>query len=75
MVQALCESDAPGWGEEDRTMTKRPRHTPDIADVDIRVVDATAGELLRHLTLDANRDYQPLGRPRGPQPKNKPEPN
>ena len=56
-------------------MTKRPRHTPDIADVDIRVVDATAGELLRHLTLDANRDYQPLGRPRGPQPKNKPEPN
>ena len=30
-----------------------------IADRDIRVVTVEGGELLRHLTLDPNRDYQP----------------
>jgi hypothetical protein len=40
-----------------------------IADRYIRVVDAETGELLRELTLDPNRDYQPLGRPPGPRPK------
>ncbi|HAL28429.1 MAG TPA: transposase, partial [Chloroflexi bacterium] len=30
-----------------------------IADRDIRVVTVEDGELLRHLTLDPNRDYQP----------------
>ena len=37
-----------------------------IADLDIRVIDAATGELLRHLTLDPTIDYQPLGRPPGP---------
>jgi hypothetical protein len=37
-----------------------------IADLDIRVIDAATGELLRHLTLDPTRDYQPTGRPPGP---------
>ena len=37
-----------------------------IADRYIRVVDAETGELLRELTLDPSRDYQPLGRPPGP---------
>lgn len=40
-----------------------------VDDLDIRVV-ATTGELLRHLTLDPARDYQPTGRPPGPTPKN-----
>jgi transposase InsO family protein len=40
-----------------------------IADRYIRVVDAETGELLRELTLDPDRDYQPLGRPPGPRPK------
>jgi transposase InsO family protein len=40
-----------------------------IADRYIRVVDAETGELLRELTLDPHRDYQPLGRPPGPRPK------
>jgi transposase InsO family protein len=40
-----------------------------IADRYIRVVHADTGELLRELTLDPNRDYQPLGRPPGPRPK------
>ncbi len=31
-----------------------------IADLDIRVI-SEEGELLRHLTLDPTRDYQPLG--------------
>lgn len=42
-----------------------------VADLDIRVLDATTGELLRHLTLDPTRDYQPTGRPPGPRPKNR----
>jgi hypothetical protein len=28
-------------------------------DLDIRVIDTTTGELLRHLTLDPDRIYQP----------------
>ena len=30
-----------------------------IDDLDIRIIDTTTGELLRHLTLDPTRDYQP----------------
>jgi transposase InsO family protein len=41
-----------------------------VNDLDIRVVDTTTGELLRHLTLDPTRDYQPTGRPPGPPPRN-----
>jgi len=39
-----------------------------IADLDVRVIDAETGELLRELDLDPTRDYQPLGRPPGPRP-------
>ena len=34
-----------------------------IADLDIRVVATQTGELLRHLTLDPTRDYQPQNQP------------
>ncbi len=34
-----------------------------IADQNIRVIDQQTGELLRQLTLDPNRDYQPLNQP------------
>lgn len=34
----------------------------------LRIVHAATGELLRELTLDPTRDYQPLGRPPGPPP-------
>jgi transposase InsO family protein len=40
-----------------------------VHDLHIRVVNATTGELLRELTLDPNRDYQPTGRPPGPAPR------
>jgi transposase InsO family protein len=40
-----------------------------VANRHVRVVNATTGELLRELTLDPTRDYQPLGRPPGPRPK------
>jgi hypothetical protein len=40
-----------------------------VADLYTRVVDAETGELLRELTLDPNRDYQPTGRPLGPPKK------
>jgi transposase InsO family protein len=38
-------------------------------DLHIRIIDAATGELLRELTLDPARDYQPTGRPPGPKPK------
>ena len=46
-------------------------------DLHARVVNATTGELLRELTIDPTRDYQPTGAPKGPtRPTNKrPEPN
>ena len=37
-----------------------------VADLQIRVIDAETAELLRELTLDPTKDYQPLGRPPGP---------
>jgi transposase InsO family protein len=40
-----------------------------VQDLEIRVVDAATGELLRELTLDPTKDYQPTGRPPGPAPK------
>jgi transposase InsO family protein len=37
-----------------------------IQDLHIRVINAATGQLLRELTLDPSRDYQPTGRPPGP---------
>jgi transposase InsO family protein len=37
-----------------------------VHDLDVRVIDAATGELLRELTIDPDRDYQPTGAPRGP---------
>jgi transposase InsO family protein len=37
-----------------------------IQDLQIRIVNAATGELLRELILDPNRDYQPTGAPKGP---------
>ncbi len=34
-----------------------------IADQDIRIIDQQTGELLRQLTLNPNRDYQPINQP------------
>jgi len=40
-----------------------------VEDLQIRIVNAATGELLRELILDPTRDYQPTGRPPGPTPK------
>ena len=37
-----------------------------VQDLQIRVVNAVTGELLRELILDPTRDYQPTGAPKGP---------
>jgi len=37
-----------------------------VQDLHIRVINAATGELLRDLTLDPARDYQPTGNPRRP---------
>lgn len=42
-----------------------------IDDLHVRIINAATGELLRELTIDPTRDYQPLGRPPGPPPKNR----
>ena len=44
-----------------------------VQDLRIRVINAATGELLRELTLDPDRNYQPTGRPPGP-PKGTPRP-
>jgi transposase InsO family protein len=40
-----------------------------VQDLDIRIVHAATGELIRQLTLDSTRDYQPTGAPKGPKRK------
>ena len=40
-----------------------------IQDLNVRVVHAATGELLRDLVIDPRRDYQPTGQPPGPTPK------
>jgi transposase InsO family protein len=40
-----------------------------VQDLHVRAIDAATGELLRELTIDPARDYQPTGRPPGPTPK------
>ncbi len=39
-----------------------------VQDQHIRIVNAATGELLRQLTLDPSRNYQPTGQPPGPTP-------
>jgi hypothetical protein len=42
-------------------------------DLHIRIIDAATGELLRELTLDTGRNYQPTGKPRRPPRQPAPE--
>jgi hypothetical protein len=37
-----------------------------VQDLDIRIIDAATGELLRELVLDTTQRYQGTGRPPGP---------
>jgi transposase InsO family protein len=39
-----------------------------VRDLDIRIINAATGELLRQLTLDPARNYQPTRHPAGPTP-------
>ena len=41
-----------------------------IQDLNIKIINAATGELLRELTLDPTKDYQPTGAPKGPKRKN-----
>jgi transposase InsO family protein len=40
-----------------------------VQDLHVRIINAATGDLIRELTINPARDYQPLGRPPGPQPK------
>jgi hypothetical protein len=48
-----------------------------VQNLQIRVVNAATGELLRELILDPSRDYQPTCAPKGPTQKtrNEQQPN
>nr|WP_237843650.1 integrase core domain-containing protein [Cellulosimicrobium cellulans] len=46
-----------------------------IEERDIRIIHATTGEILRELTLDPTKDYQPTGRPPGPTPDKTKDPD
>jgi Integrase core domain len=40
-----------------------------VQDLHVRIINAATGELLRELTLDPTKDYQPTGAPKGPKRK------
>ena len=40
-----------------------------VQDLHVTIINAATGEILRDLTIDPRRDYQPTGRPPGPNPK------
>jgi transposase InsO family protein len=42
-----------------------------IQDLDVTIVNAATGEIMRQLVIDLDRDYQPTGRPPGPTHTNK----
>jgi transposase InsO family protein len=42
-----------------------------VHDLHVRIVNAATGEILRDLTIDPRRDYQPTGQPPGPTRKKK----
>lgn len=44
-----------------------------VHDLNVRVINAATGEILRDLTIDPRRDYHGTGRPPGPPPKNTPK--
>jgi hypothetical protein len=45
-----------------------------VQDLNIRIINAATGEILRELVLDPTRDYQPTGAPKAPHGES-PEPN
>ncbi|MGQ0631852.1 MAG: IS481 family transposase [Sporichthyaceae bacterium] len=46
-----------------------------VQDLEVRVINAATGELLRELTIDPTRDYQPTGRTLNPGPRKRNSPN
>jgi len=61
----VTTGSSPSATPDDSTKSASDEPTPKppvivlIADLDIRIINATTGELLRQLTLDPTRDYQP----------------
>lgn len=43
-----------------------------VNDLEVTIINAATGEVIRELTIDTSRDYQPTGRPKGPQKRQKP---
>jgi len=45
-----------------------------VQDLHVRIIHATTGEILRHLTIDPDRRYHGTGRPPGPPPRKPQQP-
>ena len=43
-----------------------------VHDLEVTIINAFTGELLRELTIDTSRDFQPTGRHKGPRKSRKP---
>jgi transposase InsO family protein len=59
--RALSVGLGPEWARHTVTVL---RHGTEVT-----VIDTETGEIIRHLTIDPTRNYQPTGRPPGPHPK------
>ena len=46
--------------------------SPTLTRSNVTLINAATRELLRELTIDTSRDYQPTGRPKGPHKRRKP---
>jgi hypothetical protein len=69
--QAALIVDVPVIARIQRVVVRS--HTQSTAhDLEVRVVHAITGELIRKLTIDPTKNYQPLGIPPGPKPRRPP---
>jgi hypothetical protein len=66
VVLATFRAAVAAYGPPASTLTDNGTVLLLVQDLHVRVINAATGELLRELTLDPTRDYQPTGKPRGP---------
>ena len=61
----IIEEDVGTERLEERPLRTSAKEQRLVHDLDIRILDAATGEILRQLTLDTSRNYQPTGKPIG----------
>jgi len=70
VIDALRDRQKASVSQAPPTLERRnPHHHARPGPLDIRIINAATGDLIRELTLDTTRNYQPSGRPPGPRPE------